>query len=172
MTLEEQLLSRHRGKEVLLDTNLLLVFLTGTLGRTVFARFKRVSDYSYDDYELLVNLLGAFKILVTTPHILTEVDDLAKSLPRWCKTEWTESFALLIASGGASPKLSERWIPAVKLSVTPEFNAFGIADAAVAKTSSEGLVITADYRLSGALRDKGIDVLNFRDLRAMQRVIQ
>jgi hypothetical protein len=172
MTLEEQLLIRYQGKSVLLDSNLLLVFLSGTLGRGVFERFKRVSEYSFDDYELLVALLRSFKILLTTPHILTEVNSLANSLPTWYKQEWSENFAALIASEDESPGLSEKWIPAAELSAIPEFEKFGITDAAITRLSSEGLVITADYRLSEVLRARGVSVINFRDLRKLQIRLQ
>jgi uncharacterized protein YacL len=49
----------------------------------------------------------------------------------------------------------------------PEFLAFGITDAALTKLSSEALVITEDYRLSGALKGQGTPVLNFGDMRKM-----
>lgn len=172
MTLEETLLERYRGKAVLLDSNLLLVFISGTLGRAAFARFKRVSDYSYDDYELLVGLLGAFKTLLTTPHILTEVSNLANSLPEWYKSEWYENFAALISTSGQSTSLDEKWTPASELSTLQEFDQFGITYAALTRLSREGLVITSDYRLSSVLRSRALPVINFQDLRKLRELIQ
>ena len=171
MTLEEELFARHRGKSILLDSNLLLVFLAGSLSPHLFRQFKRVSTYTLDDYELLVRLLSAFNTLLTTPHILTEVSNLANSLPEWLKPDWQRNFAALIASEQDTPGLRERWTPATELAQIPEFLAFGIADAAVTELSSDALVVTEDYRLSGALRSKGIPVLNFGDLRKLQQLI-
>jgi len=168
MTLEEQLFARHAGKSVLLDSNLLLVFLSGLLGTHVFHRFKRISDYTIRDYELLVRLLGCFTVLLTTPHILTEVSNLANSLKGPYKRDWYLNLATLIGSEQGPAGLREKWIPATELAGMPEFVAFGITDAALAKLSSEALVITEDYRLSGALKGKGTPVLNFGDLRKMQ----
>jgi uncharacterized protein YacL len=62
-------------------------------------------------------------------------------------------------------------MPAADLAQMPEFAAFGITDAALARLSSEALVVTEDYRLSGALRSQGISVLNFRDLRNLQTLL-
>jgi hypothetical protein len=58
--IEEQLFVRFKGKTILLDSNLLLVFMVGALGARVFTRFKRVSDYTVTDYELLVRLVQSF----------------------------------------------------------------------------------------------------------------
>lgn len=169
MTLEEQLFARHAGKSVLLDSNLLLVFLSGSSNPSLFGQFKRVSAYTLKDYELLVRLLSSFTILLTTPHILTEVSNLANSLPERFKPDWYRNFAALIASEQKTPGIREQWMPAAELARMSEFTAFGITDAALTKLSSEALVVTEDYRLSGVLKSQGVFVFNFGDLRKMQQ---
>jgi len=171
MTIEEQLFASFSGKGVLLDSNLLLVFLSGLLGARLFQRFKRVSEYTLEDYDLLVRVLGSFTELVTTPHILTEVSNLANSLPESYKRDWYSNLATLIASQRAPVGLRERWTSAVDLAKMPEFLAFGITDAALTQLSSEALVITEDYRLSGSLRSQGVPVLNFGDLRKLRQLL-
>jgi hypothetical protein len=171
MTLEEQLFAHHAGKSVLLDSNLLLVFLAGSLDSRLFGSFKRISDYTLKDYELLVRLLSSFTTLLTTPHILTEVSNLANSLPERFKPEWHRNIAKLIASQSDTPGLRERWTQATVLAHMPEFEAFGITDAALANLSSETLVVTEDYRLSGVLQSQGVSVLNFGDLRKLQQLL-
>ena len=76
----------------------LLVFLTGASDPRLFGRFKRVSSYTIKDYELLVRLLRSFTVLLTTPHILTEVSNLANNLPERSKSDWYQNFAKLISS--------------------------------------------------------------------------
>jgi hypothetical protein len=171
MTLEEQLFARHVGKSLLLDSNLLLVFLTGASDPGLFGRFKRISSYTIKDYELLVRLLNSFTVLLTTPHILTEVSNLANNLPDRSKAVWYRNFAKLILSEQDTPGLRERWTPAAELAETKEFAAFGIADSALASLSSEALVVTEDHRLSGALHSRGITVFNFGDLRKLKQLL-
>jgi rRNA-processing protein FCF1 len=172
MTLEEELFAHYKGKKVLLDTNLLLVLLTGMAGARLFARFDRVNDYTFDDYELLVWLLGKFHALMITPHILTEASNLANKLSGEYKHDWYANLALFVSSPQqGSTGIDEVWMPAKELAKMPEFVTNGITDSAVAGLASDALVITADYRLSGALRRKGTAVINFRDLRALQRAI-
>lgn len=171
MIFEEQLLARHRGKSILLDSNLLLVLLAGKLDTRLFGSFKRISAYSLDDFGLLIRLLSVFQSLLTTPHILTEVNNLANSLPEWIKPDWQQNFAALITSRQKMPSLRERWTPAAELAKMPEFAAFGITDAALTDLSTEALIVTDDYRLSGALRSQCVSVLNFSDLRNLQQLL-
>lgn len=168
MISEEHLFSRFKGKAVLLDANLLLVFLAGFLGARGFKSFKRVHDYTFGDYELLVRLLSSFSILLTTPHILTEVCNLADSLTGSLKRDWDLNFAVLVRSEKTRIGVRERWAPAAELSYLAEFSPFGIADTAVAQLASEALVVTEDHRLSGFLGSRGVPVLNFDDLRKLQ----
>jgi hypothetical protein len=171
MLLEEQIFACHKGKSVLLDSNLLLVFLAGSFDPCLFGSFKRISDYTLNDYDLLVRLLSFFKTLLTTPHILTEVSNLANSLPEWLKPDWHRNIAVLIASEQDHSGLKEQWTPAIELAKMPEFAAFGITDAALAKLASDALVVTEDHRLSGFLQSQGIPVLNFGDLRRLQQLL-
>jgi len=167
---EEQLFVRFKGKTVLLDSNLLLVLMAGALGAQIFTRFKRVSDYTIKDYELLVRLVRSFSVLLTTPHILTEVSNLANGLPSWCKSDWSANFASLFVSNRGSIQVRECWTPAAELARMPEFFAFGIADCAIAGQSNQALIVTEDYRLSGKLRSRNVPVVNFRDIRNHQRL--
>ena len=168
---QPDLLARYRGKAILLDSNLLLVFITGTVGAHLFGRFERVRNYTFRDYELLVQLLHSFRTLKTTPHILAEVGSLANKLSGSYREDWYANLAKVVRSAQERIQVNEMWMPAKELAEMPEFISFGVTDSAIVGLASEALVITDDYRLSGALRLKGIDVLNFADLRAIQRAI-
>jgi len=45
------------GTGLLIDTNLLVLFIVGTVNRNRIGNFKRTSKYSKDDYDLLVRVL-------------------------------------------------------------------------------------------------------------------
>jgi rRNA-processing protein FCF1 len=171
MLLEEQVFARHVGKRVLLDSNLLLVLLAGKLDSRLFGSFKRISTYSLEDYELLERLLRRFSILITTPHILAEVSNLANSLSEQWREDWLRSMAALLSCHNCKPLIDECWTPAKQLVVNPEFLAFGLTDAALAQLSNQALIVTDDFRLSGILRQRKVSILNFRDLRKMQGLL-
>jgi hypothetical protein len=168
MSLEEQLFKRHAGKSILLDSNLLLVFLSGAMGASFFSKFKRVSNnYKMEDYELLLRLLKSFTVLSTTPHVLTEVSNLAQGLTGTYRRVWDANFIALVRSEKTWIGVREKWTSAAELSERAEFSPFGITDTALTQLSSEALVVTEDHRLSGFLKSRDIPVLDFGDLRKL-----
>src|ERR1035441_10305501 len=61
---------------LLVDTNLLVLFAVGTVNRNRIETFKRTRQYTTDDYDLLVRVLGNFERLYTVAHVLAEVSNL------------------------------------------------------------------------------------------------
>ena len=158
MTTEEHLFKKYRGKRVLLDANLLLLFLIGSFQRSRVETFKRTANFSTADFDILANLVVAFRTLATTPHVLTEVSNLANLLPEHLKPNWAEHFA------SQASKFEEIFEPAIMVMRQDLFSRFGLTDAAVHKVAADTLVLTEDLRLSGYLRSQGLPVLNFRHL--------
>ena len=76
-----RLVRGYRSRGVLVDTNLLLLLFVGSYDLERIERFKRTMQFTRDDFARLVALLGVFERRVTTPHILTEVSNLAGHLP-------------------------------------------------------------------------------------------
>lgn len=72
----------YRPRGVLVDANILLLFFIGSYDTKLITRFKRTSRFTVRDYELVGNFLAAFERRITTPHILTEVSNLAGQLPQ------------------------------------------------------------------------------------------
>ena len=69
------LLDKYKTKGLLVDANLLLLFLVGThdLQLVGDGKYNKLSKYTPEDYRLLIRLQAVFKRIVTTPHVLTEV---------------------------------------------------------------------------------------------------
>jgi hypothetical protein len=63
---------------LLLDTNLLLLLFIGGKDISLIKKAKTLAAYTEEDYELLQELasLNRFTVLLTTPHIITEVSNL------------------------------------------------------------------------------------------------
>jgi hypothetical protein len=70
------LIEKHKAKGVLVDTNLLVLLLVGTVNKQRIPNFKRTEDFTIKDYELLVRLINWFGKLIATPHVLSQVSDL------------------------------------------------------------------------------------------------
>ncbi len=155
---EEETFQRYRGKRVLVDANLLLLYFVGSFQRSRITIFKRTARFTLADFDALSTLLAQFQVVVTTPHVLTEVSSLANSLPEHVKASWSDHFA------AKTTALLEVFEPATKIMQASSFNPFGLTDAAIQSISADTLVLTEDFRLSGFLAFQGVSTLNFRGL--------
>lgn len=122
--------------------------------------FKRLNTFRFEDIELLSETLKVFSIIRTTPHAPAEVSNLANSLPRWQKEDWSEHFSRQIQV------IPEEWIPAATIARN-DFMWLGLTDAALTSSASEHVILTIDFPLSNALESRGLKVINFPHLRSL-----
>lgn len=85
----EHLLVEYRTEGVLVDTNLLLLYVVGVYEPHRIERFKRTSTFTTEDFELLKRLLGHFETVATTPPVLTEVSNFLGHLPKEARRNCT-----------------------------------------------------------------------------------
>jgi hypothetical protein len=155
------LIEKHRAKGVLVDTNLLVLFLVGKVSRKRILNFKRTGDFTIEDFDLLVRLIGWFGKLIATPHVLSQVSDLT-DLTGDELTEIRELFKVLVEN------IEESYDTSRPLVGDPVFRRLGLTDAAIATVCSRRvLVLTADVQLYVALQERDIDALNFNHIRPL-----
>jgi hypothetical protein len=155
-----KLLTRNRRRGILVDANMLLLKFVGDCMPQGIQSFKRTRQFTVDDYQSLQILLHNFKRIVTTPHILTEVSDLAGQIDDRRRGALFSVFASGIAL------LSEEFVTSAEISSTPAFTRLGLTDAAIGRiASSKMLVLTVDLPLWVFLHEQRIDVLNFNHIR-------
>jgi predicted nucleic acid-binding protein len=65
-----------RRNGVLIDTNMLVLLIVGSVNRERVSQFKRTSDYSSTDWDLLIGVLEQISQRYTIPHVLAEVSAL------------------------------------------------------------------------------------------------
>jgi len=156
-----QFLRRFPRRAILLDSSLLLLMITGAFDLRLIGTFKRLNDFTVRDFEILALLASEFENVVSTPHLLTEVNGLANKLPSWIKPDWYDHFARGIQL------LEERYIPASTLSSLPEFRNFGLTDAVLSLIAAETLFVTADGRLCSHLQGLQLFAASFDEIRAI-----
>ena len=61
---------------LLVDTNLLVLFVVGEVNPSRIETFKRTHQYTRADYDLLRRVLQRFKRLYTVAHVMAEVSNL------------------------------------------------------------------------------------------------
>jgi hypothetical protein len=159
--LDSAILNRYRARGILVDSSLLVVYLVGTFDRRHLVNCRAIkSSFSDSEFNLLSGIIGQFHVIITTPHILTEVSNLAGRLPQQLHIPFRTFFASVIRH------LTERQMAAADLSLAPNFVRFGIADTAITIISpGQFFVLTEEAALFGYLSANGVDVMNFNHIR-------
>ncbi len=70
----------RQARTVLLDTNLLLLYLVGSCAPEWILRHKRTASYRLEEFKPLCEILSRGRNLVVTPNILTETSNLARQI--------------------------------------------------------------------------------------------
>ncbi len=161
-------IGKYRSSGVLVDTNLLLVYIVGlydtATGYRLVNSFKYTKgDYGHEDFGILDTFLKNFAVRITTPHILTEVSnsiigeliDPAKDL---CLGFMQETIPAAFHEHHAS---------ANNLLSEPQFRTYGVADMGILRSAAAGpyLVLTDDDPLSLYLNKVGIDTLSLLEIK-------
>lgn len=154
------LVSRYRSRGALLDANLCLLFLIGSIDINRIGKERGLKEFSEEDYWILSELLKKFKILYTTPNIVTEVSNLARAGNRERVPGATAALAQWVTL------TNEAYVESRASVNDPSFLKLGITDSAIKILLSRGiLLITADFLLAGYVKAHKLDVLNFNHLR-------
>lgn len=155
-----RLVQTYKGRGLLVDTNILLLYFVGTCDRRLITSFKRTRQFTAEDLDFLLRLFDWFGTIVTTPNILTEVHNLAGQMPDNQVRTWRSQFRSRISS------LSEEYLPSAKISESAQYLHCGLADAGVIEISRGRLLaLTDDLKLFVALQSEGVDAVNFNHLR-------
>jgi hypothetical protein len=158
----EDLFERYRTRGVLLDSNLLLLYVVGSHDERLIESFKRTKAFTTDDFRLLARIVHFFERVVTTPNVLTEVNGFSNQLPKWIKYDYFGTF------GAKLTAMDEPFVPSAAVAATPPFRVFGLTDAAIAEVAKEqALVLSVDLDLVVHLQKNGNDAINFNNIRTL-----
>jgi predicted nucleic acid-binding protein len=143
---------------LLIDTNLLLLYLVGLLDRTRITRFERTEKYTPEDFDALVAIVGRFQRVVTTPHILAETSNLGGQLGGKLHAAFFDVLATAITT------LDEQYVRSND--AMQGYRKLGLTDAGIIHIARTYLILTDDFPLSGYLQSIGADVINFNWVRS------
>ena len=157
----KSLYQKYRQKGILIDTNILLLWVVGTANPDRIEKFKRTEKFKVKDYHLLLQIFADCSKVVTTPHILTEVSNLAGQLQDPDKTQ------AFLAIAKATEKLCEEYQTSDRITKGDGFTKFGLTDCAITELARNSyLVLTDDLRLAHYLENsQQIDTINFNHIR-------
>lgn len=166
--LERQLLawiSKHATRGILVDTNVLLLYLFGLYQPAAVGKRKRLERYSLEDADLVIQFLRRFGRILTTQHVLAEASNLARQ----------------VVSGSQRLALSAKLHPLFCLDTPASFRScdvpgpsidvgifarLGLTDSGLASLAkADRLLLTDDLDLYIAAVTTGADAINFAHMR-------
>jgi len=145
---------------LLIDTNLLVLYVVGRVNRNRIANFKRTSKYGARDYDLLNRVIERFgRPLYTVAHVMAEVSNLTDLVGR----ERLRARQVLRESLSV---LREPVMPSARAAQCSPYDNLGLTDAAIAEIAREHncAVLTDDLDLYLALRRENVVAENFAHL--------
>ncbi len=151
-----------RTNGVLVDTNLIVLLVVGSVNRERVSRFKRTSDYSSADWDLLTGILEQISQRYTLPHVLAEVSTLTD-----LKGPELETARAILRNLIAT--MEELQIRSVEACANALYLRLGLTDAAIAAAAKvRGCsVLTNDSGLFAALAAEGSYVAMFNHFRRL-----
>jgi len=142
-----------RNRKVVIDTNVLLLLIVGSIDPLLIAKNKFTHQWGNEDYLVLRTIIDGANIILVQP-VLVESSDLLGNM-----NEFHEHLEVII-------KLyKESLIPSKKLIKSIAYNEFGLADASILEQAQKGAyVVTADRRLCELIRRKKYNLVNFNEV--------
>lgn len=155
-----ELVARHRSVGVVLDANLLLLLVIGQWDIRRVETFRRTRNHFLaGDYSRLTDLLVPLERIVTTPHILTEVSNLANQI------EGRDRDAVYGLIAASLARLTIHDVSTRAVAATAEFRRFGLTDSVIIQLAREEmLILTIDFPLANYLQAQGLAALNYTTL--------
>ena len=148
------------SKRLLIDANLLVLFVVGRTSRQLIAKHRRLREFSVEDYDRLIGMLDTVDQVVVTPNTLTETSNLLAQHREPERSRLLDVLRYVIESS------QEITVASVDASHSRAFRRLGLTDAAVLHViSAETPVLTVDLDLFIAASTKDPNAaVNFRHL--------
>lgn len=145
---------------LLLDTNVLVLFIVGLIRPEEIGKAKRVQEFDRDDFDLIAHWASQTREHISTAHVLAETSNFIGSGHQEITKGACEALGAYVAN------LTEIPFPAKGIVSTEEYRSLGLTDAAVFLLSERNTrVISTDFHLCNRLAAKGVDAINPRHFR-------
>ena len=150
---------------LLIDANLLLVWVLGLLDEDLIEKHKRTQAYRKEDWDDLRQFVIKFDSIITTPSVLTEVNNLLSfGITGKNRDDLSAMFCKMVTED-----FDERYVEAKDIVTDSAFARLGLTDIGIeriAQTKSPSVhVLTDDYQLHNLLLERGVDAYNFNHIR-------
>lgn len=152
-------------KEILVDSNLLVLLVVGFTDRELITRHKRTKIFEQEDYDLLVKVLARYDVIVVTPHVLAEASNLVSQIGEPALKAVRLTFSKLIQDQ------KEVYYSSRDSVEHPTFVRLGLTDASILQLAKSAIpLLTTDVGLYLEASKLNPSAINFNHLR-QQRLL-
>lgn len=145
---------------VIIDTNLLVLLVTGIASKSYIGRHKRLRAYDEADFDLLLDLIAPYSPIIVTPNTLTETSNLINQIGDPIRTHIAATFSEFLS------RVDERYVESKLATTQAEFLRLGLTDCALLSGPiGPHLLLTADHDLFVAAIQRGNTAINFNHIR-------
>lgn len=145
---------------IFVDTNALIVLVVGLIDTSLISSHRRTSIYEKVDFDNLVILIGDLDRIVTTPNILTEVDNLLNNFQKGHRWSYFQVMKELIS------RSTEKFIQSKLCLESSVFIELGLTDSGVLEICKEcDFLVTGDSKLADYAAAFGIKVVDLVKIR-------
>jgi len=148
-------------KGVIVDTNLLVVYMVGLFDRKLVPAFSRTKGYSSEDFDVLARLMAQCRAVFVTPQVLAELSNLTPDSTDPRLVGYFETIIQVLW------KTREEYVPKEQMLGSDLLPRIGFTDLSILQAAKKHglLVLTDDLKAAKCLRDAGVDVLNMDAVR-------
>ncbi|WP_439490352.1 PIN domain-containing protein [Algoriphagus sp.] len=145
---------------IFIDANALILLVVGLIDKSLISTHKRTSIFESIDFENLTFLIGSLERILTTPNVLTEVDNLLNNFQKGHRWTYYQVLKELIS------KSTERFIESKSNLESQAFFDLGLTDSGVLEICKEcDFLITGDSKLADYANAYGIKVIDLKKIR-------
>jgi predicted nucleic acid-binding protein len=145
-------------RDVIIDTNIFILFLAGQINENRIKNYTRNSLYTKDDYYFLLNILSRYDRIITSPNILTEVDNILNRLTG------EDKYKYLLLVKRIYIQTIEKYIKTDTVSKNWYFDTLGITDSVILMMAKESeLLISGDSSLCDYAKSLNIKTFDFKE---------
>jgi hypothetical protein len=145
-------------REVIIDSNIFILFLAGQINENKIERYTRNSLYTKDDYYFLLNILADYDKIITSPNILTEVDNILNRITG------EDKYKYLVLAKTIYKQTIEKYIETEIVAQNWFFDSLGITDASILMMAKDcELLISGDSSLCDYAKSLDIKTFDFKE---------
>jgi predicted nucleic acid-binding protein len=145
-------------RDVIIDTNIFILFLVGQINENKIKNYTRNSLYTKEDYYFLLNILSNYDRIITSPNILTEVDNILNRITG------EDKYKYLVLVKTIYKQTVEKYIKTDIISQNWFFDSLGITDSAILMMAKESeLLISGDSSLCDYAKSLNIKTFDFKE---------